>query len=58
MLSFIWHVVCGIGAYCVGVYLNLMTLWIPGPSTLNVQSVKVTDKGLVKENVASHCLLT
>jgi hypothetical protein len=25
-----------------------------GPSTLNVQSVKVTESGLVKENVASH----
>lgn len=37
-----------------GVYLNLMTLWIAGPSTLNVQSVRATDSGLVKENVASH----
>lgn len=36
------------------IYLNLITLWIAGPSTLNVQSVKVTESGLVKENVASH----
>lgn len=35
-----------------------MTLWIPGPSILNVQSVRMTVSGLVNEKVASHCLLT
>lgn len=41
-----------------GIYLNLNILCMAGPSTLNVQSVKVMANGLVKEIDASHCLPT